>query len=508
MVTTLLKMDDTMNISQNINITTTQKLTISPQLQHAIKLLQMSNIELSEKIENEISENPFLDEVIREEKPQLPDLDDPDGDSNAKRNNNDEKTTPIKGDLKKDRKENYNQDSYEDSFDDSSDIGYQKSSYESRNPENDRQSILEGTISTTETIYDHLMSQLRLAKKDGKDLLGLDFEIGEMLITSLDHNGMLKVPLDEIAKDAETTVDHVESILTVIQGFDPAGIAGRSTEETLLLQVQRDEAPHPLAEEIIRDHLRLLENKKHRELVSKLGVTPEEVREAEKYISSLEPYPARQFDTGKVKYIIPDIFVKRNDDESFDIIINDEFIPQIQLNTKYRKVSKNETNKEVKEFLDTKYSEAKLLIFSLDKRRDTIYRVVSKLVELQEDFFIHGPQHLKPLILRDVASVLDMHESTISRVTTDKYISTPWGTFELKYFFSSGIRKTSGELKSSTSIKEIIRQIIEKEAGDKTLSDQKIVEILKKMGIKIARRTVAKYRNSLQIVPSYQRKKI
>jgi len=385
-------------------------------------------------------------------------------------------------------------------FDDSSDVGYQRKS--APNSDSDaKQSYLEGAFATSITLFDHLSEQLHLLNLSTNEI-----EIGETIISSLDLDGYFKADVKDLAEYLNTDEKSVLKLLKMIQSFEPPGIAARDLAETLLIQIEQQVDAPEIAKEIIRNYLSYLELKKYKEIAQKLSVTTEDVRKAAKYIANLEPYPARSFDINSVKFVIPDVKVEKTDD-GFIIIINDDFIPKLNLNTKYRNlIDKDKLENDAKKFLDEKYSEAKLLLFGIKKRRSTVLEVVEKIVDIQKDFFEKGPRYLHPLTLKDVAEKINMHESTVSRVTSDKYVETPWGIYELKYFFSSGIRKTTGEYKSSRSIKEIIKQIIENESNDKTLSDQKIVDILSNQGIKIARRTVAKYRKSLKILPSYSRK--
>lgn len=477
---------------------------LAPQLQHAIKLLQMNSIELVNKIESEIAENPFLDDLKEI-------------DNKKVKKSDDDRVKPLELDHekkvnKRDEKEREEIESY---FADSSDYGSYsnnntKSNYTSGSSDS-KQAFLEGAVSMNSTFYEELVSQLRLMNISDKEFL-----IGEAIISSLDEEGYFKVSFGEIAKSLDVKSEDVKNVLKIVQQLEPAGVGARSLQESLLIQIDRQNEEHPVAKEMIIKFLdNLLQQHRYKDIASRLraskfDVTEEDIIKEARFISTLEPYPARNYQTKGVKYIIPDVTVRKSEEGNFSIQINDDYLPKLGINKYYRKLlskSKKDVNQKTKEFLDNKYSEAKLLISSIVKRRSTISKVVEKIVDYQMEFFEKGPQYLKPLTLKDIADKIEMHESTISRVTTDKYMDTPWGIVDFKYFFSSGLKGVSK--KSSTSIKELIKEIIENESSTgKALTDTKIMEILSNRGIKIARRTVAKYRKALKIMPSYYRKDI
>ncbi len=477
----------------------TQKLVISPQLQHAIKLLQLSSLELAAKVETELSENPFLEEI--EESVEEKKDDELSGETNDEAINQEIDNNSLEMDIN-DQKVSLEPFTEGNFFEDSSDLGYIKKSTIDTDG-NSKQQFLENAFAVETTIYEHLLGQLRLL-----DVNDFQFHIGEIIISSLDESGYFSSSVDEIADSLHCLTDEVLEVLTMIQSLDPPGIAGCNLREVLLIQIDQHEEKNELARSIVDKDLNLLERNKYKELISKYLTTLNEIKKAVKFISQFEPIPARQYGTKKIKYVVPDISVKRVEG-GFSVSVNENFLPHIKVNNTYRKMLQSEEiGDDAKDFFNSKYTEAKLLVFSLDKRKSTIAKVVEQLTEYQRDFFEKGPQYLKPLVLRNIAEKIEMHESTISRVTTNKYIETPWGIFSLKFFFSSGIRKSSGEMKSSRSIKEIIKTIIQNEQNDKTLSDNKIVKILSNQGIRIARRTVAKYRKSLKIEPSFRRRDI
>ncbi len=478
---------------QSLSTSITTTTTIGPHIQQALKLLQLSGLELLDRIDAELAENPFL-EVKSEES---------DGESQPEVNTNQEEDySPIDRRLDDNsRREDAGSDSnIEEIFEDSSDFGYMKKSYDGSDA-NSKQLFLENAVAVPMSLYDHLLKQLSLLEVEDET-----YRLAEAIISSVDADGYFKIPLEEFALSVNAKEASVLKALQLVQSFEPHGIAARNLQECLLIQISNLNEPNKLVEIIIRDHFKLLEKKKYRELASRLNITENDLKECLKVISNLEPIPARQFDTKKIKYIVPDIIVQKVDG-GFSIAVNDDYIPPLKINKFYRKVLKTEKMaNEVKTFLSTKYNDARLLILSINKRKSTIYLVMEKILEMQQDFFHFGPHHLKPLTLNDVAEEVGMHMSTISRVTRDKYVDTPWGIFELKYFFSNSIKKEGGGIKAAQSVKEIIKQIIENEGGNKKLSDQKIADILSNQGITIARRTVAKYRRKLKILSSYDRK--
>jgi RNA polymerase sigma-54 factor len=478
---------------QSLSTNVTTSTTIGPHIQQALKLLQLSSLELLDKIDAELAENPFLEQTYDDYKQEKTDSSQEDIN----------KLSPLDAGLDKSvTKSENSSESIEDIFEDSSDFGYMKKNNERRGDANSKQLFLENAVAVERSLYDNLIDQLSLC--DAPDDIR---EIAEAIISGLNDEGYFKIDIKEFAKSINISLDDAYDGLDLVQSLEPAGVGARNLQECLLIQIANMTNPDIILIEIIRDNFNLLEKKKFKELSAKLNISQEKLKDHYmKIIAGLEPIPARQFDTKKIKYIVPDIIIQRVE-TGFTIAINDDYMPNLKINSFYKKVLKTETlSNEVKTFLTNKYSDARLLILSLSKRKSTIYKVMEKILELQMEFFIGGPQHLKPLTLNDVAEEVGMHMSTISRVTRDKYVDTPWGIFELKYFFSNSIKKTGGGDKSARSVKELIKQIIENESDGKKLSDQKISDILSNRGIKIARRTVAKYRKKLKIFSSYDRK--
>jgi RNA polymerase sigma-54 factor len=332
-------------------------------------------------------------------------------------------------------------------------------------------------------------------------------EIGVHLIGNLDENGYLDVPVEEIAASTGSSTQTVTEVLKVIQRFDPVGVGARNTRECLLLQIDFLGLGGSLVERLVCDHLQDLENRRYEQISRALDVTTGEIVSAVSVIQSLEPMPGRGFSDDEPIYIVPDIYVMKVGDE-YEIILNEDGLPKLKINSYYKDIlgSKDDLSANAKAYIQEKLRSAAWLIKSIHQRQRTIYRVTESIVRFQREFLDHGITHLKPLVLRDVAEDIQMHESTVSRVTTNKYVFTPQGIFELKFFFNSSIRRVEGDDIASESVKEHIRNIIKLEDKKNPYSDEEIADILKKMNIRLARRTVAKYRETLKILPSRKRR--
>lgn len=482
-----------MGLSVDINLAQKQKLVVTQTLREAIELLQLSSIELMDRIEQEIEENPVLELRSGEGE---------EGDEN--RSDTPGSSAETEQQEAGEQKEEEPDIDLQSLFEDSSDAGYQGSTI-TRDPDS-KQQFIEGALQRVQTFHENLLSQLSLATYNDED-----YQVGEIIISCLNDDGYFK---EDIAKLNEgnpvpgRNEDDFRRILDLIKTFDPVGVAASNLQECLLIQLQEHTDPvGAIAREIVANHLDLLERHRFKQIATKLGVSQSQVQEATHLIASLEPRPGRQFGDARVEYVIPDIIVREQDGE-FIIIINDEWIPRLGVSRYYRKMlQRKNLSKKVKNYISDKFNSAQWLLKSISQRRSTLLAVTEAILEEQMDFFKTGPGSLKPLTLKDIADRINMHESTVSRVTSNKYVQTPWGLFSLKYFFSSSIRKTNGQLESSRSVKELIKKIIESEGKDgvSVYSDQDIVGILNNKGIKIARRTVAKYRKMLKILPSSRR---
>ena len=473
-----------MGIQQKLHTRLVQKLILTPSLQQAIKLLPMSTLELSDLLNQEMVENPMLEEVPTEE---LQPVDQAQAQDKAE----EQKPAQEKGDT-------WDDQDYEYFFGDYLDDGYRP-----RTPTEVKElPPIENTLSTTSSLADHLMWQLSLQSDDERLR-----EIGSAIIGNLDDDGYLVASLDELASMGPWKTEDVERALRLIQSFDPIGVASRDLQECLLLQIRHLGLEGTPTEKIVADHLRLLQNHQVPELARKLGLSIDDIKEHIEVVRHLDPKPGSRYNPSQSQYVIPDVYVVKVE-EQYVALLNEEGLPQLRISPVYRRLlDKNtENTDETRAYVKDKFRSALWLIKSVEQRQKTIHKVATSIITFQKDFLDHGIEHLRPLVLRDVANDIGMHESTVSRVVTNKYMHTPQGVFEMKYFFHSGIASSYGEAVSSVTIKQRIRKIIEAEDPRKPLSDSKIVSILQREGLELARRTIAKYREELKIPTSNQRK--
>ncbi len=473
-----------MAIQQKLHTKLVQKLILTPSLQQAIKLLPMSTIELADLLNQEMVENPLLEEVPTEELQ-------PGDAAPAGEAEKDEAEPAAPGDA-------WDDADYEYFFGDYLDDGYRP-----RTPQEIRElPPLENTLATTSSLADHLEWQLSL-QVDDETLR----EIGRAIIGNLDDDGYLVASVEEIAAMGGWRPADVERALALVQEFDPIGVAARDLKECLLLQIRHLGLAGTATEKIVSEHLRLLQNHQVPELARRLGLTVDEIKAHIEIIRRLDPKPGSRYNPSQSQYVIPDVYVVKVED-GYEVFLNEEGLPQLRISPVYRRLLERggEENPETRAYVRDKFRSALWLIKSVDQRQKTIYKVARSIVNFQRDFLDHGLEHLRPLVLRDVANDIGMHESTVSRVVNNKYMHTPQGVYEMKFFFHSGISSAYGESVSSVTIKQRIRKIIENEDPRKPLSDSKIVSILQKEGLMLARRTIAKYREELKIPTSSQRK--
>lgn len=469
-----------------------QSLLMTPQLQQAIKLLQLGRLEFKEAIEQEVLENPILEELKEREaqngtEPELP-LSLNDLGAEASANGNGEgnlKNSPI------------DWETYIDRFTDSRGSATPRG----LNNHEDRPGF-ESSLTRENSLSEHLLSQLSL-----QQLSTAEKNIAFQIVGNLDKDGYLCSSYEEIATISACSLSEVEKMVDLIKSLDPPGIAARSLSECLLIQLDNIGLGEGLAARIVEHHLDKIEKRKYDLIAKQEQVAIDEVYKAITAIQSLEPRPGRPFSDETIRYIIPDIYVYKVDGE-YVISLNEDGLPRLRISPYYLKVLQNEASADVsnRQYLIERLKAASWLIKSIHQRQQTIFRVTESIVKFQRDFLDRGVEKLKPLVLKQVADDIGMHESTVSRVTTNKYVHTPQGVFELKYFFTSGIKTASGDV-SSSCIKEKVKTIIANEPPDKPISDQEIVELLEKENIKIARRTVAKYRETLGILSSSRRKR-
>ncbi len=467
-----------------------QQLIMTPQLQQAIKLLQLSRLELLETIHEELETNPLLEET-------LDDGTERDGageDQVEAPEAAPEEYNEIQ--VVEKLKEDFDWDSYLEEYNTSTPVLVET------DPNREWPSF-DHRLTPTSTLEDHLHWQLRFC-----DMTDQEKEIGVFIIGNLNGDGYLDASLEEIATMAEVSPAEVEQVLAKVQAFDPVGVAARDLRECLLVQARNLDLEDDLVVSILENHLHYLENKNFQGLVRVLKRSVEEVKFAVDLILQLNPRPGSAFNEESVQYISPDIYVLKVDDE-FVILLNEDGMPKLRVSSYYKEALGRDAviSTDAKDFIHNKLRSAAWLIKSIHQRQRTLYKVGQSIVKLQRDFFDKGVAFLKPMVLRDVAEDVGMHESTISRVTANKYMDTPHGIFELKYFFNSSISSVLGEAVASESVKERIRQLIKGEDSTKPFSDQEIVEILEGENIRIARRTVAKYREMLSILPSSKRRK-
>ena len=473
-----------MGITQKLHTRLVQKLILTPSLQQAIKLLPMSTLELSDLLNQEMVENPMLEEVPTE------DLQPADTAAAP------EKAEP---DVQSNKPETWDDQDYEYFFGE-----YLEDSYRPRAQQEIKElPPIENTLSTSSSLADHLMWQLSMQTNDP-----LLRDIGSAVVGNLDDDGYLVASFDELAAMGPWNLADVERALRLIQSFDPVGVAARDLQECLQIQIRHLGLEGTPPDRIVTEHLRLLQNHQVPEIARKLSLTIDEMKEHIEIIRNLDPKPGSRYNPNQSQYVIPDVYVLKVEDE-YVAVLNEDGLPQMRISPVYRRLldkSATDNTAETRAYVKDKFKSALWLIKSVEQRQKTIQKVANSIINFQRDFLDHGIEHLRPLVLRDVANDISMHESTVSRVVTNKYMHTPQGVFEMKYFFHSGINSAFGESVSSVTIKQRIRRIIENEDPRKPLSDSKIVSILQREGLDLARRTIAKYREELKIPTSNQRK--
>lgn len=457
-----------MKLGYDLALEQTQKLVMTPELRQAIQLLQFTSQELNEYLEKQIEENPLLElENTVEDYENIDDF--------------------------ANKKEEIDWKEYIGKEDDIS--------YRPQVDKNVKEYSFENFISYSPSLRDNLFFQLNVLEISQEDK-----KIGEILIESIDENGYLMTSVEQVAMDLNIDSERIENVLSLIQGFEPLGVGARSLKECLLIQIREDENRHPEAEKVVEYYLEDVAYNRLSKIAKELNMDIEEVQNICDYIKTLEPKPGRSFNDGdQVKYITPDATIEYIDGE-YIIILNDVTGPRLNINNFYKELMRKGKDEKATEYLTEKLNSAMWIIKSIEQRRMTIYKVVESILKFQKDFFEIGERGLKPLTLNEVAEDIQMHESTVSRATNGKYVQTPRGLYELKFFFSSGLTTSGGEM-SSTSIKSMIKDLIEQENPKKPYSDQKISDILKAKGINISRRTVAKYRDELEIPSSTARRR-
>ncbi|MPM35913.1 RNA polymerase sigma-54 factor [bioreactor metagenome] len=471
-----------MKMGFELNLSQTQKLIMTPELRQAIQILQFNNVELMEFIYKQLEVNPFLESV----------------DNKVQESSSDERAEYEKSDFdKSDNKDEIDWKEITEKYDDLSYKAYEKTA------DSDEKQTFESYTSKKMSLKDHLMVQLGVSVKTNKEK-----RIGEFIIESLDNKGYLGCSIQDISLLLNEDVVEVERVLRLIQTFDPVGVGARNLSECLMIQLKEKGIQDKNAYIIAEQYLEEIATNKIQKIAKDLRITVSRVQSICDIIKMLEPKPSRGFivDSDNIRYIVPDVTIEKINGE-YIIIVNDNNLPVLTISGYYQNMIKNLDDKEANKFLSDKLNSSMWLIKSIEQRRMTLYKVVESILKFQRKFFDEGKTALKPLVLKDVAEDIGVHESTVSRATNGKYVQTPIGLFELKYFFASSLSESDGEGISSTSVKSQIQKLINEENTQKPLSDQKIAEMLSSEGINISRRTVAKYRDEMRIPSSSMRRR-
>lgn len=476
-------------MKQGLQLRLSQQLAMTPQLQQAIRLLQLSTLELQQELQQALENNPLLEQTDPHEE-----MD----------------TQETREDEALDAREALEQKEMPDELplDTSWDEIYTAGTPSGAGTDyiDDELPVYQGE--TTQSLQDYLMWQVELTP-----FTDTDIAIATSIVDAVDETGYLTVTLEEILESTgndEVSLDEVEAVLKRIQRFDPVGVAARDLRDCLLIQLSQYGKETLWLNEarlIVSEHLDLLANHDFRSLMRVTRLKEEVLKEAMCLIQSLDPRPGQSIQTGEPEYVIPDVLVRKAQGH-WTVELNSDSIPRLKINQQYAALGTSSRNDSDSQYIRSNLQDAKWLIKSLESRNDTLLRVSRCIVEQQQGFFEHGAEHMKPMVLADIAQSVDMHESTISRVTTQKYLHSPRGIFELKYFFSSHVNTEGGGEASSTAIRALVKKLIAAENPVKPLSDSKLTTMLSEQGIMVARRTVAKYRESLSIPPSNQRKQL
>jgi RNA polymerase sigma-54 factor len=457
------------------------KQTLAPQLIQSLKMLQMPILKLEQTIRHELATNPLLEEIEELE---------PEEDKTEQ-----ESEIEVAEEKKDEKDDEFEWEEF--LFDD-------EEGYKVREPREEREERFEGTAGQETSLYSHLAEQLSLLKLSEQEHL-----IGEYIIGNISPEGYLTISVPEMAAELEVDATKIEEVLEIIRRFDPTGVGSRDLRESLLTQLKEKGLESGLAYRIVDEHIHELDRKSILQVAKLMNVTVEKAQQAMNVIKSLSPTPTHgRFDSGALP-VIPDLIVERYGEE-YVVFHNDSYMPRLRINSGYKDLIRRGSNssKDTKQYIKQKLEQARWLLNSINQRRSTMINVMEAIIEEQRDFFDQGPAFLKPLIMEQIAQKVDMNVATISRVSNGKYVQTPFGVYEIKYFFNSGIAKADGEDMSKRSVKQRIEEIIKAEPPDKPLSDQEIYRQLNSEGIKLARRTVTKYREELKIQPARLRKRI
>jgi RNA polymerase sigma-54 factor len=488
-----------MALEQKLNLRLSQKLIMTPSLQQAIKLLQMTKLELQEEVTQELTENPLLEE-IQEAPPEGERAEAEEGQAETAEGPEQAADAPAPAETAPEPEaDSFDEIDYESYFQDYMDL-----SYTPQAPAEEVESRpLDAVLSRPQGLAEHLTWQLEMSSLGPRQK-----EIAQAIIGNIDESGYLRASFEEIAAMGPYSLDEVEIVLHHVQDFDPPGVGARDLRECLLLQISFHDMEGTPVETIIKDHFDLLEHRRFRELAHILGCPLEEAMTFVDTIRHLDPKPGKKYNAGSSNYVVPDVYVLKID-KGYTVVLNEEGLPRLRISPFYRRlIDRNnpEATRETREYAREKFRSAFRLIKSLEERQRTIYKVAKSIVKHQQGFLDYGYEYMRPLILRDVADDIGMHESTVSRVVNHKYMHTPRGLFEMRFFFHSGISSDHGEEVSSLTVKERIKKAVAEEDAAHPLSDAAIVQLLGREGLRIARRTVAKYREELRIPSSNERR--
>ena len=481
-----------MELKLSTSLKMSQKLVMTPMLQQAIKLLPLARLELAQQVRQEITENPILEEIIEED--ELKDETETDEEVEIAEPKENFEVIDEKNKGEEHTLENPDMD-WDTYFQDNIDRGSSAENYT-------EQPTIETTHQKEPSLQEHLLWQLNLSVDNDR----MSF-IGTCIIGNINTDGYLNASLNDIEEISHADESEVITALKIIQEFEPLGVGARSLQECLKIQAQADDNCTPLLLKLIENYLDRLEERFLAKVSSELNVRIELILEAIKKIKGYNPKPGQTFNSERIDYVVPDIFVVKTEN-GYDVTLNDDGIPRLRISPYYKNLLKNSVKGETKEYLEEKHKSALWFLKSIDQRRQTILKVGKSIIKLQKEFLDHGFSYLKPMVLKDVAKDIEMHESTVSRITTNKYIDTPQGVFELKFFFHSGIKSYMGNNMSSIRVKNIIKEIIATEDEKKPLTDDEMVKTLTHKNIKIARRTITKYRKELNIPSASKRKRI
>jgi len=463
--------------------TQTQRLMLTQKMQQAIQILQLSRLELDQYVQQELETNPVLEIVQKASDPEPPSQN-TDGAVSDQGVALDESSFDL------------------DDFASKWDMRLKEGRDLSYNPDMAaRRRYYEDSITKAESFTAHLLAQLRVAAPDDET-----YAICERIVGDIDNKGYFTGTLEEVAEELAVPVEHAQRGLDLVQRCDPTGVGARDVVECLLLQIAVEYPDEPEVRVLVAEHLEALERRQIPKIAKAMDVTPERVEALKEMLAKLNPWPGSEYDTELPQYITPDVTVERVDDR-YVVYLSDEQMPDLQLSGYYQKMARGkQVNREEKQYIREKVESAKWLIRNIGQRQQTVLRIAEAIVEVQEEFLDKGTEAIKPLTLQEIADKVGLHEATVSRATRGKYMQTPQGLFELKYFFSPGLRRDSGDTQSSRSVQSLLKKIVDEEDKAKPLSDQKIADLLKQRGIHIARRTVTKYREALGILTTSLRK--